>query len=213
MSIKFVLYNSHRLENIIRFDSQLILIEQKIKELRIKKENIILIGDFNGDIYRKKYNNDIKLLNWISKLKLNNIRPEKKNPIHTYESGNNMSYLDYVLSDPRINKTKIQLNIDRHWMNTSDHLALLVILNIDKTPQSEITETEHESCIKRERNINWQNIELRNEYENKVISNIKKIKINTIWKEGEDPEERIEQCYNNLSSCFINTHNEIIKER
>ncbi len=80
MSIKFVLYNSHRLENIIRFDSQLILLEQKIKELRIKKENIILIGDFNGDIYRKKYNNDIKLLNWISKLKLNNIRPEKNNP-------------------------------------------------------------------------------------------------------------------------------------
>ena len=124
-----------------------------------------------------------------------------------------MSYLDYVLNDSRTSKTKIQLNIDRHSMNTSDHLALLVILNIDNIPQSEITETKQQSCIKRERIINWQNIEVRNEYENKVINNIKKIKINTIWNEVEDPEERIEPCYNNLSSCFINTHNEIIKER
>ena len=41
-------------------------------------------------------------------------------------------------------------------------------------------------------------IETRNEYENKLINDIKKIKINTIQKEGDDAEERIEQCYKNL---------------
>ncbi len=80
-----------------------------------------------------------------------NTSNKKKTRVIGNGNNNDVSYLDYVLSDPCINITKIQLNIDRHWMNTSDHLALLIILNIDNTPQSEITETEQESCIKREK--------------------------------------------------------------
>ena len=118
----YLKYNSHKIENIIRYDSQLSLLEQKLKDLRIRKENIMIIGDFNGDIFRKKYNNDNKLLQWINKLHLKNVCTIN-------------------------NKTK------------------------------------------------------------------QKIKINTIWKEGDDAEERIEQCYKNLCECFINAHNEIIKAR
>ena len=67
--------------------------------------------------------------------------------------------------------------------------------------------------IKRDKNINWQNVEVRNEYEAKLITNLRKIKINMIWKAEDDAEERIEQCYKNVLECFINTHNEMLKER
>jgi hypothetical protein len=64
-----------------------------------------------------------------------------------------------------------------------------------------------------ERNINWQNMEARSLYENKVINNLRKLKINTVWKDGDNVEERIEKCYEDLISCFISAHKDIIKER
>ena len=34
-------------------------------------------------------------------------------------------------------------------------------------------------------------MESRNDYEEKVINNLRKLKINMIWKEGDNAEERI----------------------
>jgi|688.fasta_scaffold2637079_1 hypothetical protein len=42
---------------------------------------------------------------------------------------------------------------------------------------------------------------------------MRKIKINTIWKEGDNIEERNGKAYRDFVSSFITAHNEVIKER
>jgi len=88
-----------------------------------------------------------------------------------------------------------------------------MILRNEKEESNKRIIKEKEKRIKKEKNINWQNIEARGDYETKVLKELRKIKINTIWKEGDNIEERVEKAYRDLVSSFITAHNEVIKER
>jgi hypothetical protein len=143
----YLQYNSHKIEHAIRYESQLSLLERKIDEIIRRKEKVFLMGDFNGDIYRKKYNNDFKLHNWIQKTKLLNVLPLVNSPKYTYESGKNRSYLDYVLSDPSDKEIKIEVKIEQHRLNTSDHVAISMILRNEKEESNKRIIKEKEKLI------------------------------------------------------------------
>jgi hypothetical protein len=147
------------------------------------------------------------------KAKLQNVKPIDNTSMYTYESRKNRSYLDYVLRDQSDKESKLEVKIEQLMLNTSDHLEISMIFRIGIIEGHKKIMKESEEIIKKEKNMNWQNTEARGKYEIKVLNELRKIKINTIWKEGDYIEERVEKAYCDLVSSFINAHNEVIKER
>jgi hypothetical protein len=53
-------------------------------------------------------------------------------------------------------------------------------------------------------------MEARSLYEIFAIKDLKKLKINKVWKEVNNVDKKIEKCYEDLKSCFINAHKNLI---
>ena len=53
------------IEQQIRFESQLLILCDKIYSCRMENTNFIIIGDLNGDLSRNKYYNDVKLRQFL----------------------------------------------------------------------------------------------------------------------------------------------------
>jgi hypothetical protein len=54
------------------------------------------------------------------------VHPHDKKINFTYQSGNNKSYLDYVMRDGKIDDKGVRVKLEHHKFNTSDHLALQI---------------------------------------------------------------------------------------
>ena len=67
-----------------------------------------------------------RLSNEIEKLKIVIVHPHDKKINFTYQSGNNKSYLDYVMRDGKIDDKGVRVKLEHHKFNTSDHLALQI---------------------------------------------------------------------------------------
>ena len=74
-------------------------------------------------------------------------------------------------------------------------------------------EKENDNFNRKIRNINWNNFDCRVDYKEKVIKNLRNVKLVNIWREGENVVDRVEMYYEEIRECFLNAHDEVIKER
>jgi exonuclease III len=69
----YLKYNSSNTESNLKFQHQLRILEECICNAKEMNTEFIIIGDFNGDIQRLRYLNDINLLNFINKTGLESV--------------------------------------------------------------------------------------------------------------------------------------------
>ena len=74
-------------------------------------------------------------------------------------------------------------------------------------------EKENDNFNRKIRNINWNNFDCRVDYKEKVIKDLRNVNLVNIWREGENVEDRVEMYYKEIRECFLNAHDEVIKER
>ena len=92
--------------------------------------NIIIGGDFNADLYRKKRLDNL-LLNFINENGLISDAIYTQSATHTYSNGLYEASLDHILTSPNNNDSNFQINIlaDVHHtdvVNVSDHNPIII---------------------------------------------------------------------------------------
>jgi len=126
----YLKYNSSNTESNLKYQHQLRILEECIYKAKEMNTEFIIIGDFNGDIQRLRYLNDINLLNFINKTALESVNNQSLNIEYTYHKGVNKSVIDYLLVS-KVNISKYKISVVENKYNTSDHCALLLELSID----------------------------------------------------------------------------------
>jgi hypothetical protein len=79
-------YNANNVESNIKYQNQLNILEECINKNNQSNKAFVIIGDFNGDIYRLKYANDINLNNFINKMTLKAATSDQVKSDYTYYS-------------------------------------------------------------------------------------------------------------------------------
>jgi len=170
----------------------------------MEDKKFIIIGDCNGDIKRNKYQNDIKLKQFINNQECKSIENINVQIDFTYYKANIKSKIDHIIVDK--NYQGIILEIEHNELNTSDHLALVVKVPIRK---ERIEKGKKEESVK-VWNINWQNDKSVEKYEEILNIKLQNVRFNNIMIENENIKEKIDIYYNQLTKAFVNSHNEVI---
>ena len=201
----YLAYNSSKLDMQLRYENQLKLIEQTIEQKRDESKEFILLGDFNGDIQRGKYYNDLCLRNFISKVSIKPVNLGPNSLKYTYVKGEVKSFLDYVMVCCR-NKNVEVVHVDKNMLNTSDHLAIIasykVMGYVSTSGKSQTTETI--------RNINWRNERVTEEYNRLVNGKINQVKFNNAWRDGTNIQEAIDRYYFELTNAIKDSNDETL---
>ena len=199
---------SSKIDQKVKYDSQLLIIREKINLCRQENKKFILIGDLNGDILRNKYSNDLKLNHFIRNNKIKSLKNNTNNINFSYYKENCKSLIDHVIVDN--DEQNITMEILKHDENTSDHLVIIAKINIDEKSIVIEKKKEPSSLTK---NINWQNCKNVCRYEELVNQKLRDLRINNIIKENENYESKIDEYYMKLIDVFLTAHEELIKER
>ena len=176
----YIASTASNIEQQIRFESQLLILSDKIYSCRMENKKFIIIGDCNGDIKRNRYQNDIKLKEFINNLECKSIENINFQIDYTYFKANIKSKIDQIIVDR--NYQGIILEIKDKELNTSDHLALVVKVPMGK---KRIEMGKKEECVK-VLNINWQNVKSVEKYEEILNIKLRNIKFNNIMFENEN---------------------------
>ena len=96
----------------------------------MENKKFIIIGDCNGDFKRNKYQNDIKLKQFVNNQECKSIENINVQIDFTYYKANIKSKIDHIIVDK--NYQGIILEIEDNELNTSDHLALVFKVPIRK---------------------------------------------------------------------------------
>ncbi len=56
---------STKIEQKVKYEGQLLILNEKINSCRMENTNFLIIGDLNGDLSRNKYYNDVKLREFL----------------------------------------------------------------------------------------------------------------------------------------------------
>lgn len=156
----YLRFNDNKPETTIDQMSDLAEVEDIID--KAKDKNVVIIGDFNMDIYRnKKY--DKLLTKFVEKNKLISgdlMYTQATN--YTYKSGKNRSWVDHVLVNSSIADKILQVNLlsyDNEKSNTSDHIAIEI--EFDSTHTHKKLSTNKRKANK----LDWNILEIRKAYE------------------------------------------------
>jgi len=164
----------------------------------------VIIGDFNGDIYRLKYANDINLNNFINKMTLQAATSDLVKSDYTYYKGENKSCITYALIKKE-NKMKYIFRIDYDKYNTTDHFAFQIEINLDKNETSKIL--RQEECYKKTNGINWKNMDIVEEYSKKANYELRKVRFNNAWGPNQNVQNDLDEYYNKITEAIITANN------
>ena len=169
----------------------------------------MIIGDFNGDIYRLKYANDINLNNFINKMNLQAATSDLVKSDYTYYKGENKSCITYALIKKE-NKMKYIFRIDYDKYNTTDHFALQIEINLDKNETSK--SIRQEECNKKTNGINWKNMDIVEEYSKKANYELRKVRFNNAWGPNQNVQNDLDEYYNKITEAIITANNHTINQ-
>ena len=175
----YMSFDNNKIDSLSEFDDNLAIISELVNSYRRMGDyNIIVGGDFNADLNRKK-RFDRRLCSFIKKEKLlicENLKEEKNQ--FTYFVNNYKACLDHVFmfnTDEFINNNKPMIisKISKDLINTSDHHPVSVdinytnvIIDINNTPQINVENNEKTNLIKIY--PDFDDIEIKNTFASKV---------------------------------------------
>ena len=201
---------STKIEHKVKYDSQLLILTNRIKVCRQNKDKFLLIGDLNGDLIRGKYYNDIKLKEFLVYNELCSLKNEMNKLNYSFYNSTSHSLIDHAVTDLRNKECRMEILNDME--NTSDHLVIKVHVCVGK---GEVSKSKEELEVKTKKvvNINWQNLESVQRYEDVVRSKLIEVKLNNAFVESDDYKRRIDEYYENLKNGFVEAHEVVIEEK
>ena len=201
----YMMFNDNSSETRSAYEKDLNIIFNIMNDPKVKKTDLILLGDFNIDPYRKtKF--DMLLNNFVKKNNLiyaDMMYVQKHN--YTFHKQRKNSWIDHVICHCG-NSTIVQVNLKEDKDNLSDHLAICTELN------TELVEHK-ESINKNNNNLDWNNNEIRLDYNTKLTHAITDLHhiANKIENSIETKQIKLESTvfFNELHSCMTKCNNEI----
>ena len=201
---------SAKLEQKIKYRSQLLILQEKVISCRRENKRFIILGDTNADITRKRYFNDEKLVEFLKTNNCKSIKNENKNIDYTYCGMNHKSLIDHIIIDQ--DDVGITMKTLNNRLNTSDHLALQASIKMNRQKNAiEVIQQISEPPI-RYISLNWKNTKSVENYESAVNENLRRIKINNIFKDENEAKSKIDEYYNNLTQSFVKAEEKITNE-
>jgi len=201
---------SAKLEQKIKYRSQLLILQEKVISCRRENKRFIILGDTNADITRKRYFNDEKLVEFLKTNNCKSIKNENKNIDYTYCGMNHKSLIDHIIIDQ--DDVGITMKTLNNRLNTSDHLALRASIKMNREKNAiEVIQQISEPPI-RYISLNWKNTKSVENYESAVNENLRRIKINNIFKDENEAKSKIDEYYNNLTQSFVKAEEKITNE-
>ena len=169
---------------------------------QFEKAKIMIVGDWNMDIYRRK-KHDRLLSNFAKKNELTNVSKLFGQQIDfTYEQNNNRSMIDHVLVNRQMAKEVEQCNIVQDNMNTSDHL--IVNTTIKYSGSGDVVETKREM----KKRIDWNDEQKRFEYGIETWRQLRKIQLPHL--KADDTEQELkytaERTIKEMNKALMSAH-------
>jgi hypothetical protein len=202
----YLKYNSSNTESNLKYQHQLRILEECICKAKEMNTEFIIIGDFNGDIQRLRYLNDINLLNFINKTALESVKNQSLNIEYTYHKGENKSVIDYLFVS-KVNISKYKNSVVENKYNTSDHCALLLELSFDNKENAAVSVEIEDKTVN---NINWNNMNIVQKYSNKANEELRKVRFNNAWSNDDNIQESVDELYNKITYARKKANQETI---
>ena len=210
-----------------------------ITELEIEinkhaKDKMLIIGDFNSDINRKRPNDKL-LSEFLEKNELKVISHEYVQKIpYTFKSAahqnKGISRIDHILASwhTKVDVNQININYDSQIMNylhknnqienkiieslweptnNSDHRSITVEINesIKKANQLDMTKKKAKQLENKTQYINWENEKVQEQYSEMINRNLNDKELLKLINEREDMTEAIER----LHKIMLKTINDL----
>jgi hypothetical protein len=83
----------------VKYEGQLLILNEKINSCRMENTNFLIIGDLNGDLSRNKYYNDVKLREFLKTTKCMQVNNDNRSINFTFHKSENKSRIDHVIID------------------------------------------------------------------------------------------------------------------
>ena len=123
---------------------------------------------------------------------------------------NHKSLIDHIIIDQ--DDDGITMKILNNRLNTSDHLALRASIKMNREKNAiEVIQQIPEPPIKYI-SLNWKNTKSVENYESAVNENLRRIKINNIFKDENEAKSKIDEYSNNLTQSFVKAEEKITNE-
>jgi hypothetical protein len=174
----------------------------------MENTNFLIIGDLNGDLSRNKYYNDVKLREFLKITKCMSVNNNNKSINFTFQKSENKSRIDHVIIDR--DKKVSQMLIENSELNTSDHLALIVEIQMENNGKKQNEGGDLGKKGQTNININWQSQKSVEKYEEILNKKLKNIKFNNIMRDQVEAKEKIDKYYVDLKNAFVSAHDEVI---
>ena len=123
---------------------------------------------------------------------------------------NHKSRVDHAIVDEMDTSTK--MNIENANLNTSDHLAIIIRMEIYES--NEVSTERDESKTERQRisNLNWRNEKSVEKYEKALIEKLRTCKFNNAFVNEEEDQNKIDEFYSKLKNAFVEA-NDLITDQ
>ncbi|RNA40614.1 RNA-directed DNA polymerase from mobile element jockey-like [Brachionus plicatilis] len=213
----YLKFENNKDGNRLIFESDLVLLELTLNELKRQAFDIVILGDFNTDIKRASKRTD-SLNNFLEKNNLILFDITSNQTIdYTYTSSLNRSWIDHVASSTD-NKNITNVKIHSSDTNKSDHNVITFDYALKKSYiHKPIKKPEKLAKI----SINWNNLQERTNYQIRVNEGLKKLEsmIQSLTTETSQDEIKLSctSLLNEISSVLINsatkTKNEFLHKK
>ena len=132
----YLTYNKQTTDSIVEYEEQMAEVIEQMQQMKMKNiKKVMILGDFNSDIFRKS-SFDTVLRRVIEKERLTCLDCLFTQQVgHTYKNGNSKSHIDHVFINQGLAGHILQVNIlseTKDQINTSDHTAIMVELKTEK---------------------------------------------------------------------------------
>ena len=108
-----------------------------------------------------------------------------------------------------MNISKYKNSVVENQYNTSDHCALLLELSIDNKENAAVSVEIEEKTVN---NINWNNMNIVQEYSNKANEELRKVRFNNAWSNDDNIQESVDELYNKITYALRKANQETIDQ-